>query len=318
MVALWWYYKLRIETKHFDSNHLQINLPFMKRIVFLLFMTIVCELVFSQQSKDATLSIKYEILIGGDTKKVIFTCVIPADIENAQKVNNTTFNIEPQLLFSKNGNKYAQFELDTKNIKKQDIIIVSSVSISKYDLSSKIKNPQTSDTLNNFLIAEKNIEIADSGIQATAKALRRKTDLQTAKKIYSFVNQNIKYGGYNMADRGAASALKTMKGDCSEFADLFVALCRANYIPARTVHGLVTGDNDIPFHAWTEVYLQEYGWVRFDPTTGNSNSFKSLQNRYVQLSNMKNDPVLRRGNLYAYTFWGQNISVVRTFDISSN
>ena len=57
-------------------------------------------------------------------------------------------------------------------------------------------------------------------------------------------------------------------GSCTEYTYLFIALCRANGLPARYVGGTVQrgpGTSvDTSFHRWAEVYLPPYGWVPVD------------------------------------------------------
>ena len=69
---------------------------------------------------------------------------------------------------------------------------------------------------------------------------------------------------------------KTKKGFCEHYAGSFVFLMRAAGIPARVVTGYQGGEyNDLggyyvlrqyDAHAWAEVWLQDRGWVRIDPT----------------------------------------------------
>lgn len=69
---------------------------------------------------------------------------------------------------------------------------------------------------------------------------------------------------------------ETRKGFCEYYASSFVFLMRAAGIPARVVTGYQGGEyNDLggyyilrqsDAHAWAEVWLQERGWVRYDPT----------------------------------------------------
>lgn len=64
--------------------------------------------------------------------------------------------------------------------------------------------------------------------------------------------------------------LRDPRGDCTERTRLFVALCRAAGIPARTVEGLAwAGDESGSFgpHTWAEVALAGK-WVPVDPSTG--------------------------------------------------
>jgi transglutaminase-like putative cysteine protease len=68
----------------------------------------------------------------------------------------------------------------------------------------------------------------------------------------------------------------TRRGFCEHYASAFVVLARAAGIPARIVTGYQGGEynplNDYLIvsqsdaHAWAEVWLDEQGWVRVDPT----------------------------------------------------
>jgi hypothetical protein len=62
----------------------------------------------------------------------------------------------------------------------------------------------------------------------------------------------------------AARVLQTRRGDCNEAATLFVALARSAGLPARTVAGLIHLDGRFYYHAWAEVYLND--WIAVDPT----------------------------------------------------
>ncbi len=70
--------------------------------------------------------------------------------------------------------------------------------------------------------------------------------------------------------------LKSRQGYCEHYASAFVFLMRAAGIPARVVAGYLGGELN-PFedylsvrqmdaHAWSEVWLEGRGWVRYDPT----------------------------------------------------
>jgi transglutaminase-like putative cysteine protease len=64
----------------------------------------------------------------------------------------------------------------------------------------------------------------------------------------------------------AAQVLETREGDCNEHTVLYVALARAVGLPARTAVGVVHLDGRFFYHAWPEVWLDE--WVAVDPTFG--------------------------------------------------
>ena len=70
---------------------------------------------------------------------------------------------------------------------------------------------------------------------------------EQVEAMYDWVRDNVEYE--NGPLKGALAALNDGNGDCEELTSLFIALCRANKIPARTVW--------IPGHCYPEFYLQD-------------------------------------------------------------
>jgi hypothetical protein len=112
-----------------------------------------------------------------------------------------------------------------------------------------------------WLQAQRYIEVEHPLVQEAAAKLRRDGPKNTALAIYHFVTQHLRYAGYLADDLGALYALENRRGDCTEYADLVVALARANHIPARMLGGFVAeGDLLIEpqkYHNWAELYLQD-------------------------------------------------------------
>lgn len=263
----------------------------------------------SQIKKSVTLVIKYEMIIKGDTPKVILKSLIPHDIENVQIIKDINYSIQPDTIFYNNGNKYAEFILT--NPSKNALVNISvNIVLLKSDLSTILKEKTlTTELTSDYLIQEKYIETDHELIKNKALELRKEEQLKTIKKTFAYVNQNIVYNGFNPSCIGAAKALELKRGDCTEFSDLFVALCRSNNIPARVVEGYTIDYGNTLKHNWTEVYVNDHGWVRFDPTPGNSSTFKKTKNRYIQLSTVRNDKILNNGHFYRYQYWGDPIKV---------
>ncbi len=67
-----------------------------------------------------------------------------------------------------------------------------------------------------------------------------------------------------------AEALEQGSGVCQDHAHIFCAVCRALGIPARYISGYVTHgmgyDAQAASHAWAEAFIEDLGWVGFDPT----------------------------------------------------
>ncbi len=73
------------------------------------------------------------------------------------------------------------------------------------------------------------------------------TDWQRVEAIYDFVLDKVEY--VEGPDKGALDAFRDEKADCQGRSMLFIALCRANKIPARMVW--------VEGHAYPEFYLED-------------------------------------------------------------
>lgn len=98
--------------------------------------------------------------------------------------------------------------------------------------------------------------INDPGILRLARELTADSVRATAFNIYEWVANNIAYAGYSTDAKGAANTFVSRKGDCTEFADLFVALAQAADIPARRVSGYLARQSGFvkpaDYHDWAE------------------------------------------------------------------
>jgi transglutaminase-like putative cysteine protease len=99
------------------------------------------------------------------------------------------------------------------------------------------------------------IESRDPKIRKQAKELVGQEDKAWAKvkAIYDWVRGHVKY--QNGPLKGALAALKDRTGDCEEIASLFIAMCRAADIPARTVW--IPGQTEKMDHCYMEFYLED-------------------------------------------------------------
>ena len=70
----------------------------------------------------------------------------------------------------------------------------------------------------------------------------------------------------------AAEAFKLRRGVCQDLAHVFIAAARGLGVPARYVGGHFLRSDGITAqdagHAWAEAYVENLGWVGFDPTHG--------------------------------------------------
>jgi transglutaminase-like putative cysteine protease len=99
----------------------------------------------------------------------------------------------------------------------------------------------------------------------------RVSDFDRARAAYEYPARVLKYRVQPPA--GALRAIQTGSGDCTEYACLFCALCRAGGVPARRAAAFNLGSKteltvEQPNHDLAEVFLAAYGWVPVDPNVG--------------------------------------------------
>lgn len=86
-----------------------------------------------------------------------------------------------------------------------------------------------------YLLPSPFVESRDAKITAAANSLAKPgaSPWEQVQAYYDFVHENVTYENGPM--KGAVAALDEGRGDCEEMTTLFVALCRAGDVPARTV-----------------------------------------------------------------------------------
>lgn len=112
----------------------------------------------------------------------------------------------------------------------------------------------------------------DARVKALAKqAIREERDpWRQALAIEQWVHRHMTVAS-DQALAPADHVARTLRGDCTEFAMLTAAMCRAAGVPSRTAVGLIYADLRtgpvFAFHMWTEVWIKG-SWVPLDATLG--------------------------------------------------
>lgn len=90
------------------------------------------------------------------------------------------------------------------------------------------------------------------------------TDLQRIKTLYEYVLDCLDYDDSKADNVANVYVLPDLdiildkgKGICFDYASLLTALCRIQGFPAR----VITGQTEIEYHAWVEIYLEGKGWI---------------------------------------------------------
>lgn len=118
-------------------------------------------------------------------------------------------------------------------------------------------------------------ESDDPGIQSLAQSLTENTDnpYYKAMQIFDWLLENMTYVRQT-SEHGALYGFTNKSGDCTEYANLFVAMARSVGIPAKGIAGnaylnlynISAGPTDIneTGHAWAIFYVPNYGWLPAD------------------------------------------------------
>ncbi|MFV1951066.1 MAG: transglutaminase family protein [Nitrospinota bacterium] len=237
-------------------------------------------------------------------KKAEFWTYAPLKQTSTQRCVNLEISHPYQLILDDLGNQILYFKFHNLSPYTTKIITI------KADLTlSDTPNPIPVTDINAFLRAEKYIESDDPGLSRFAKKFKAPKPVETVEGIFRWVAENVQYAGYLRNDRGALYALRNKQGDCTEFTSLFVALCRANNIPARGIGGYVCSENNIlkpnDYHNWAEFYDDDV-WRIADPQ---KKVFMQDQSNYIAMKVIGESPKNPMRKFHWFRFAGDGLKV---------
>ncbi|MFW9831917.1 MAG: transglutaminase-like domain-containing protein [Candidatus Thorarchaeota archaeon] len=153
----------------------------------------------------------------------------------------------------------------------------------RYNLPVKTQNPAIPGHLEAFTQPENFIESHHHLIKDLAHDIAQfnKTPIQFARAAMRAIMKRMKYVRQEY-ERGAAYAIEKGVGDCTEYAALFTALCRANRIPARLEAGFADNGTGFERHAWSQIWIRGQ-WIPVDPTWHGAMGILGVTNRHVPL-----------------------------------
>ncbi len=141
----------------------------------------------------------------------------------------------PRLELGERAHVYVTFEVKRRTV-------IAPTDTDQFEIPTKVDSATRL-----FLRSSPFIETTNAKIKALAPKLieGKETAWEKVEAIYDWVRDNVEYK--NGPLKGALAALEDKTGDCEELTSLFIALCRVNKIPARTVW--------VPDHCYPEFYL---------------------------------------------------------------
>jgi transglutaminase-like putative cysteine protease len=201
--------------------------------------------------------IQYSYTLQNKTNRVIPKAELwvhaPVKQTAGQRCLDLNANYPYQLLTDDDGNQVLYFTFENLAPYASRLISIKADLLVARSANPIAAEPQTAD-----LNPETYIESDHPAIRRAANQLQSSDLIETIIAIFDWVATQVRYSGYNARELGALYALENRKGDCTEYMDLFVALCRANGIPARRIGGYICPENAVlkarDYHNWGEFY----------------------------------------------------------------
>lgn len=116
------------------------------------------------------------------------------------------------------------------------------------------------------------LSIPDKAICDFARAHRHHSSVDTLHALQLALRERMTFDTEATGTgTDAPTAFAAGRGVCQDYTHVFCAAARHLGIPARYVSGHYVRDETQPAgHAWAEAWIDELGWVGFDPTNGQS------------------------------------------------
>jgi transglutaminase-like putative cysteine protease len=267
----------------------------------------------TRQHRRVDCTWRYAMGANKKTTKMVLTTLVPRTIPGRQKVIRIKYYPhQPKKVFTRNGNRYARFEF-RRPARPFILRIHAVVDVYEYDLSvaseRKRHNRLGKKERRKYLAHERFLERKNRAIQSVARRIHGRTDVEKIRNIVAFIHSWMRPGTWSPGKKefGAVGALRKRYGVCCEYADLFVALCRAKKIPARVREGYLTvpvKKGDTPQHDWAEAYIKRYGWVPFDVYHCIGGKMEHVEANRIYLTGTRNDRTINRGHIFYFRYWG--------------
>lgn len=265
--------------------------------------------------RSVWITLLWEVNIARSPERFELLSLLPRSIPGRQQIDAIFASRKPDRTYTRDDNFYARWLLNDPDNGPHHIIVAVQATLFPAEVSGNtaLRLPPGENIPRQVRSGERMIEVNTDEIrQAAEKIPAGGNDLETARNIMTYVGECLSYRGFVARDGGALNTLKSGTGDCTDYVDLFVALCRAKDIPARHISGVLTQWLTVPGHSWAEFYTPEQGWVRTDPlhTDLGKAIFGRMEAKYLQLSSIRNDERLNEGMLYRWSINGSGGAVV--------
>lgn len=223
--------------------------------------------------------IRYGFSVTNVSEQVIDRAVVsvcaPANMSGTQRCERLPAPADARIVADRIGNQTACFTVERLAPR-----AVALLKLQAELLMGRVAEPSPNG-LEVFKAADRWVQSDHPDIIRAARKLQAGDTVATARGICHWVAEHVKDTGYVRSSQGAVCALQTGKGDCTESAVLFSALCRAAGIPARVCGGFLTTGSAVlgpaNHHNWAEFH-DGRSWSLADP---NKSRFCEKEDQYV-------------------------------------
>lgn len=264
--------------------------------------------VSAQSSRKVKAKFTWEIANTENTQSLSLRIMVPTTIEGRQQVNSVWLSVKPDReVTEKCGSRYVVFNFESEI--PREIVMEADITLFKSGLNSRKKSKDPApDAI--YLGDDKFTQTSNPQIKSLAAKLKGSDETETVRNIMSYIATTLTYyKGPQYARQGNIATLNKKTGVCGDYADLMIALCRANGIPARLSGGYLFERDFLPgwdgdaWHVWADVYLKDYGWVPFEPTRDAIQGWQSLGPQYIYIAQDLLSSELKTIFHYNYRGW---------------
>lgn len=173
------------------------------------------------------------------------------------------------------------FNIFNKNFKGKQIITSEGV-IETRDFSGVLKGLKEKVNPLCFLRQTK-LTQPSKKIFGLSKKIKNANLINFCHDLNLLVSESIRHvTGSTSSYTTAKKSIDQGKGVCQDYAHILISLARLNDIPARYVNGFLLEDlnsKESFTHAWVELFINDLGWVGFDPSHKNC-----INEKYIRIS----------------------------------
>lgn len=228
--------------------------------------TVVAAVAAGDASDAAERRIRYAVTVYNRIAEPLQGVEVEVEAPIRRTAQQEVIDLEASLPFDevhdRDGNTSLRFRIDLGPHARRTIVLTAGLRFAAIPRGESL--PESS----RFTRAERFLEVEDPQIREAAIALGGERPGEIARAALDWVHAHVRMEGYVAEDRGARVALESGVGDCTESADLFVALLRARGVPARAVEGYVVAGDAVlraaDYHGWAEFYAGGR-WHAADP-----------------------------------------------------